>query len=244
MRRILLPLIILALLAASAVFVLGQDNPPTGERVGLLVTVSNKTCHMETGGELGTPEASATAETTLEAASVAVTEEAPTAPYTVLTLGSDCDEARPYLTVPSNDVLWIGFAIPNEPARQKFTAVPGDEHPPKFDKRGQFIGCTIPLRGEQICRALWENAGTTYQIEIPITVRSAYIAPIAATNTPAQPAVSTAAPIPVSTPNSGVWGSCGSCTTCGGPVEHCVLAPDNTCVWDAARCEHRRPGDN
>ena len=240
MRRIFLPLL-MVVLALSAVFVLGQGNPPaTTARIGLLVTVSNKTCNMEISAGIDTtPEATSEIALTPE---ISVTEAAASGSgFPVLTLGSDCGEARPYLTVPSNDVLWIGFAIPNEPDWQRFAAVPADEHPPRFDKRGRFIGCTIPLRGEQICRALWENAGTTYEIEIPVTVRSAYLAPIAPTNTPAAAAVSTAAPIPVSTPNSGVWGSCGSCTTCGGPVEHCVLAPDNTCVWDAFRCERPNP---
>ena len=247
MRRIffLLPLLLVAL-AVSVALVLGQADtptpPPANSGHGLRVTVTNKTCSMETGEEIiVTPEATSDLAVTQD---ISVTEAVSSAAYPVLTLGSDCDEARAYLTVPSNDVLWVGFAIPNEPDWQRFEPVPGDEHPPRFDKRGRFIGCTIPLKGEQICRALWQNNGTTFEIEIPVTVRSAYVAPIASTNTPSASFVSTAAPIPVSTPNSGIWGSCGSCTTCGGPVEQCVQSPDNTCVWDAARCEHRKPGDN
>jgi hypothetical protein len=240
MRRILLPLLIVVL-AVSAVFVLGQANVTPEAQSILQITISNSTCNMEVDGMISvTPEV--TSEASSAAASIGATLKSP--PYPLLTLGAGCADVIARLHVPNNDTIWIKFAVTeNEPVWQQFKGVPGDAHPPKFDKRGRFVGCEIAQMGEQTCRALWAYEGTTYLIQIPLDVRSAYIAPIAATRT-AAPAVSTAAPIPVSTPNSGVWGSCGSCTTCGGPVEHCVLAPDNTCVWDAARCEHRRPGDN
>lgn len=238
MRRILLPLLIVVL-ALSAVFVLGQDNASTPEAQSsvLKITVGNSTCNMEVDGTISvTPEV--TSEASSAAASIGATLKSP--PYPLLTLGADCADVITRLHVPNNDILWVKFAVvENEPDWQKFEAVPGDAHPPRFDKRGRFVGCEIPQMGDQTCRVLWDYQNTTYLVEIPIVVRSAYIAPVV-TNTPI-PAVSTAAPIPVSTPNSGVWGSCGSCTTCGGPVEHCVLAPDNTCVWDAFRCERPNP---
>jgi hypothetical protein len=239
MRRILLPLLVVVL-AVSAVFVLGQDNASTPEAQSsvLQITVSNSTCSMEIDGTISvTPEV--TSEASSAAASIGATLKSP--PYPLLTLGTDCADVIARLHVPNNDTIWIKFFVTeNEPTWQTFKTVPGDAHPPKFDKRGRFVGCEIPQMGDQTCRALWNYEGTPYLIQIPLDVRSAYVAPIAATRTSA-PAVSTAAPIPVSTPNSGVWGSCGSCTTCGGPVEHCVLAPDNTCVWDAFRCERPNP---
>ena len=236
MRRAFLPLLLVPLLL-SAAFALGQQNTAS-DNPGLKITVSNQTCSLVLADDLtATPEAAAQAEATPEATA----EPA----YARLVLGDDCFAVTPYLYVASNDVLWVAVALPNEPTWQHFSADPADEHPPKLDRRGRFIGCTVPLPGEQTCRALWENFGTTYAIEIPIRVGQAYVAP-PATNTPAAPAapVSTTAPVLVSTPNNaGIWGDCGSCTTCGGPVEHCVLAPDNTCVWDARRCENPQHPD-
>jgi len=242
MRRILLPLLVVVL-AVSAVFALGQANvTPEAQSSVLQITVGNSTCNMEVDGTISvTPEF--TSEASSAAASIGATLKSPS--YPLLTLGADCADVIARLHVPNNDTIWIKFFVTeNEPVWQQFKVVPGDAHPPRFDKRGRFVGCEIPQMGEQTCRTLWTYEGTTYLIEIPLVVGSAYVAPapLVLPNTPVPaPAVSTAAPIPVSTPNSGVWGSCGSCTTCGGPVEHCVLAPDNTCVWDAFRCERPNP---
>jgi hypothetical protein len=43
-------------------------------------------------------------------------------------------------------------------------------------------------------------------------------------------------PGPTPTPAPGGWGSCGSCSGCGGPQSECVLDPDGYCVWDSAGC--------
>ncbi len=151
----------------------------------------------------------------------------------MLTLGSDCNFLTPLLHVPSNGELWIALSVPGEFPWQQFQTVPGDPNPPKLDTRGRFVGCANPDQGAQTCYLLWDYMTSTYLVEIPLSVRSPYIAPIASTNTP-QP-ISTPAP-----QNSGVWGDCGSCTTCGGPIDHCVLSPDNQCLWDAERCETKR----
>ena len=60
MRRILLPLLVVAL-AVSAVFVLGQDNASTPEVPSILqITVGNATCGMEVDGTISvTPEVNA-----------------------------------------------------------------------------------------------------------------------------------------------------------------------------------------
>jgi hypothetical protein len=229
------------LLLTSVAMVIGQTDAPSGDDPGLTITVDNQSCGL-TLADASAATLESTAAATLEATSEATPEStsevsAPTA-YTRLALGGDCYEVTPHLYVASNDVLWVAVALPNEPNWQHFSIDPADPHPPKLDRRGRFIGCSVPLEGTQTCRALWENFGTVYAIEIPISVGKAYYGP-PPTNTPAATAVPV---VPVSTPNnSGVWGSCGSCTTCGGPVEHCVLAPDNTCVWDAFRCERPNP---
>jgi hypothetical protein len=34
----------------------------------------------------------------------------------------------------------------------------------------------------------------------------------------------------------GEWGACGSCSTCVGPTDQCIVDPSGACVWDAAGC--------
>lgn len=220
----------------------GQQSVP----IGLEITVSNQTCSLveqtdatatpEAAEEAGASSAAATAEAFSDMFAATLEPSLDLSADGVLTLGSDCFEVTPHLQVARNGTLWMALAIPNEPDWQRFTAIEGDPYPPKFDKRGRFVGCSIPVEGEQVCRFGWDNFGEHYVIEIPVLIGRAYVAP--AQSTGVSTAVSTPVPPPVSTPNSGVWGDCGSCTTCGGPVEHCVLAPDGMCVWDARRCEN------
>ncbi len=43
------------------------------------------------------------------------------------------------------------------------------------------------------------------------------------------------------------WGPCGSCQSCGGPADECVLSPEGQCLWDPTFCSgpgDRIPGDN
>ncbi len=230
MRRLTLALVLILMLT-SVMFVLGQNEPVPP----LQITVDNETCRMALAENAALPDfPAATAETATGAEALATVEAQATAEpmptYPVLTLGDGCTYLTSLLHVPSNGTLWITLSIPNEFPWQQFQTVPDDPNPPQLDKRGRFVGCANPEQGEQTCYLLWSYLSATYLIEIPLTVRSAYIAPLV-TNTPQ---FSTPVPPPE---NSGVWGDCGSCTTCGGPVEHCVLAPDNTCVWDAERCE-------
>lgn len=216
MRRII---IALALLLMSVFFVLGQADTTPDSAPPLMITVSNQSCAMalvET--DAATPEATAEAQATSETESVVA--------YPTLTPGDDCADVLPLLYAPTNGTLWIALWLPDEFPWQQFEAVEGDEHPPKLDTRGRYVGCANPETGEHICRVLWEYDDVTYLIEVPLLIGNAYTPP--ATDVP------TTAP---ETENSGVWGDCGSCSTCGGPVEHCVLAPDNQCLWDAARCE-------
>jgi hypothetical protein len=48
-------------------------------------------------------------------------------------------------------------------------------------------------------------------------------------------------PPPEPTTPPGTWGPCGSCDTCGHPATECVLAPDNTCLWDPSTCAAETP---
>ena len=231
MRRIVIAVTLAALLVSS-VFVLGQGSSvPPNVTPGLKITVSNQTCDMALAETAATPEA--TAETTPEAQPESTAVSTPS--YPVLTLSSDCYTVTSLLFVPSNGILWVALALPNEPEWQHFAALASDPNPPQFDKRGRYVGCSIPQTGAQTCQFLWQNLDTTYLIQLPVTVHNAYVAPV--TNTPVP---TTGAPIstPLPTNDSGIWGSCGSCTTCGGPVEQCVTSPQGECLWDAATCEH------
>ncbi len=250
MRRIVLFLALIVMMA-SVLLAFGQNNsePP------LLMTIDNQTCSMvianasaapqeATNFVQPTPETSASGLIAMvtntpraavqTAATPAATVEATPevviafAGVPILVPGDDCATVIPLLHVPSNDILWVALTIPSDFPWQQFQLIPSDPNPPTLDRRGRFIGCANPTVGEQTCRVLWDYLDATYQIEIPITVRNPYVAPPLST------------PLPISTPspiNNGVWGDCGSCKTCGGPVEHCVLSPDNMCLWDAERCE-------
>jgi len=238
MRRIIFG-IALAVIFASTMLILAQATPtPPPEDSFLELTVAGKTCHMALAGDsAATPEVGveAPAQTPAEATAEATSDASSSADgnYTLVELGDDCADVIPHLYAPTNGTLWIALALPNEFPWQQFMTVADDPNPPKFDTRGRFVGCSNPDEGEHTCSLLWEHEGTTYRIDIPLLVGRAYFSTARAT--PTEEAISTP---PV---NSGVWGDCGSCTTCGGPVEHCVLAPDNTCVWDAERCEPKSP---
>lgn len=219
----------LLMLLLSVVLALGQGTTPTTSAPPLMLTVSNRSCAMALAEpEEATPEATAEAEATEVAVSAA--------DYPVLTLGNDCADVIPLLYAPTNGTLWVSLWLPDEFPWQQFRTVAGDEHPPKFDTRGRFVGCANPEKGEHTCQALWDYEDVTYRIELPMLVGNAYTP--SATSVPASTDIPTSAPEPE---NNGVWGNCGSCTTCGGPVEHCVLSPDNQCLWDAYRCERPNP---
>ncbi len=221
----------LPVLLMSVLLALGQANTPADTAPPLWISVGGQSCQLSLAeGDAATPEATAEAEAMPEATSEAGSEATEVVAYPVLTPGVNCTNVIPLLHVPSNDTLWLALWMPNEFPWQHFRSVEGDQHPPKIDTRGRFLGCSNPERGEQSCQVLWRHEGATYRVVLPLHVGNAYTA---STTTEA-----TATP---ETASSGVWGNCGSCTTCGGPVEHCVLSPDNQCLWDAYRCERPNP---
>ncbi len=223
MRRIV-PLIALVLLLISAVFVLGQGTPTPVYDPGLRIMVDNQSCDLT----LRT-DASATPEVTAEA----TVESAPD--YPVLMLGDDCYTVEPMLYLPSNGTLWVALSLPNEPEWQHFRA-PEDDPVSAALRQARALR---RLRHRRTGRSgLLHSLGQPrHHLSDPASGLGGQSLPRAEwAARPPPPSISATAP--VSTPNSGVWGDCGSCTTCGGPVEHCVLSPDNQCLWDAARCEN------
>ena len=234
MRRMILGL---ALLVVSVTAAFAQQATPTPAPDFLQITVAGTTCHLVIADQAAaTPEATTdiTASATAEATSEAIS-------YPVIQLGDDCTPVIPQLYAPTNGTLWVALFVPGEFPWQQFQRVPGDPYPPKFDTRGRYVGCSIPDKGQQTCHLLWTYQSVTYEVNIPMQIGNYYVP-----GTKAPSAVPASAIPPTDTPapttdNSGVWGDCGSCTTCGGPVDHCVLAPDNSCVWDAARCENPKP---
>ncbi len=245
MRRQITIALALGVLLISTVFVLGQGSAtPSVQTTVLLLTVSHQTCSLvEFDASAVTPEATATA--TSDAQSIATAEATASATqemtinYPILTLGDDCATIVPLLEVHSNEILWMKISLPHEILWQQFMTVQGDPFPPKLDKRGGFIGCNSTQSDQEVyCQVLWKS-DMTYLIRIPVRILGEYIA--RATHAPTATAALISTPSPLATELNATdtgWGSCGSCTTCGGPVEQCVTAPGGVCAWDAATCEH------
>ncbi|MBL8156961.1 MAG: winged helix-turn-helix transcriptional regulator, partial [Anaerolineae bacterium] len=59
--------------------------------------------------------------------------------------------------------------------------VADDENPPRLDRRGRYVGCSIPELGEQVCQVLWSHQGITYRIVIPVFVTGRVEAVVTAT---------------------------------------------------------------
>jgi hypothetical protein len=227
MKRYLIFFVVLALLLLPTVFAQFDDE----ENSSLIVTVGTETCALVLKDSL---EAEATAEAsevpelpeaTEVAEIMAEATEAAEGEMTVLTVGDDCDANA--FRLASNGTLWIAISLEGEEDWQVFEAVEGDTSAPNFDRRGRFIGCRNPNEGEQVCRVQWEYEGTSYLIEIPIYVGDAFTAGVP---------ISTAEPDSSTPTGSGEWGACGSCSTCGGPENICVLSPDGLCLADPATC--------
>ena len=53
-----------------------------------------------------------------------------------------------------------------------------DDYPPTLDRRGRWLGCRIPVEGEQICRVLVDWQEMIYLVEIPLLVNPPYTAPV------------------------------------------------------------------
>lgn len=205
MRRVLIALIMICLLAAGFV-VTAQDDEGDESQPLLQISVLGETCSLvlpdadmaEATAEAtdeATPEAEATDEPDGEddegTESVESVEDDPFAGYEVITLGDDCEDVFALLRTPSNGRLWVSISAPDEEDWQAFETVEDDPNAPQLDRRGRFIGCAIPVPGEQICRILWTLDDTTYLIELPIFIGNAFTP--RATFTPAPAAQPTSA---------------------------------------------------
>lgn len=240
MRRQITIALVLGVLLLSTVFVLGQGgtSSPTAQKTVLLISVFHQTCSLvEADASAATPEATTAATAAATAEASATQEESIN--YPILTLGDDCVTLAPQLEVHSNDTLWFEVRMPREVVWQQFETVEGDPFPPALDKRGRYIGCKNTQAGQEVyCQALWQS-DVTYLIRIPIRILGEYIAPTTPAPTATAALISTPSPLATSLNATDTgWGSCGSCSTCGGPVEQCVTAPGGVCAWDAATCEH------
>jgi hypothetical protein len=223
----------------------------------LQISVAGETCDLalaETEADAeATPEIESTEEADIEAteepeaepeiesteeADIEATEEpesSDTAEGTVITLASEgCEEVLSQLRVASNDTLWIALSAPGEEEWQEFSTVEGDDAPLKFDRRGRYIGCSIPEEGTQVCQVVWEFEGVTYQIDIPVAVGDSFTSAPAASSS-SNTSVSTQEPS--SSTASGQWGACGSCSACGANSNVCRTSPEGACIADPAGCD-------
>jgi hypothetical protein len=119
----------------------------------------------------------------------------------VLTLSDDCADLIEQLEVPENGTLWLSISLENDPETSlPLSTLADDEYPPQLDRRGRFFGCEIGEQGEQVCRVVVTVDDVSYQIDVPVVVQGAFIAPeptSAPTSAPAEP---TSAPAPVEPP--------------------------------------------
>jgi hypothetical protein len=191
---------------------LAQETPPT-EPVFVL-TVGSRSCTLATA-----PEEAVEAATETSAAprptyrptltpiprtpSADATEEPAdgfnTGDLVVLTLSEDCANLISQLQVPENGTLWLSLSLQDDPnVALPLSALVDDPYPPQLDRRGRFFGCEIAAQGEQVCRVVVTVGETSYQIDVPVVVEGAFVAPPAAapTSAPAVQATNTAPPSP------------------------------------------------
>ncbi|MFN8375662.1 MAG: hypothetical protein U0694_22680 [Anaerolineae bacterium] len=115
----------------------------------------------------------------------------------VLTLSDDCANLLSQLQVPENGVLWLSLSLQDDPdSALPLSSLADDDFPPQLDRRGRYFGCSIPDQGEQVCRVVVTVGEVSYQIDVPVTVEGAFVAPTS-TAAPSAPEPTTA---PVSNP--------------------------------------------
>jgi hypothetical protein len=250
MRQLMLLLFVVLFVGIGFTLVAQDDDP---EPV-LQISVAGETCDLafaEAEAEVdaeATPEIESTEAPEIEAteapeietteeADVEATEavETSASDAQVITLDAEgCADVLSQLRVAANGTLWIALTAPGEEEWQEFSSVEGDDAPLQFDRRGRYIGCSIPEEGAQVCQVSWEFEDVTYQIEIPVVVGDSFTAPATNTTT-SNTAVSTQEPV-TSTGGTGEWGACGSCSTCGASANVCVTSPEGACVADPTGC--------
>jgi hypothetical protein len=121
-----------------------------------------------------TPSGDAAAEGEAEAE----VESFSTGDLMVLTLGDDCAELLEQLQVPANGVLWISITLEDDPDTSlPLGSLEDDSFPPQLDQRGRYFGCTIQEQGEQVCHVVVTLGEVSYQIDVPVVVEGAFIAP-------------------------------------------------------------------
>lgn len=179
MKRLIIPLVIILLIAA---LITAQED----ESTDLVLSVSDASCVLE----LVAIEAEATPEATPDQDMDILETEPDWLPdLPIYTIGEDCEDIVPLLTVPSNGTLWLGLLYGDE--WLPLDTLDDDPYPPQLDGRGRYFGCVIPDEGEQVCYVLVTLNDLDYLVEVPIWIGDAYYAPQpTATDEPAPPITS------------------------------------------------------
>lgn len=86
------------------------------------------------------------------------------------------------------------------------------------------------IPGGEAAASLWVAAGDVTETGDCSQVPSSYVPPVIPGDD-----------LPDEQPGGG-WGPCGSCDTCGHPVNECVTSPEGACLWDPATCLAPAPG--
>jgi hypothetical protein len=202
--------VLCGLVVALVVWSLPLMAQDTDDTPVFVLTVGSQSCTLAPAEVEATPEAEvtdATEEPTEEATATprptltptpsTTTEEATpeaeaegfsTGELVVLTLSEDCIELLEQLQVPENGVLWISITLEDDPdSSLPLSSLEDDEFPPQLDRRGRYFGCSIQEQGEQVCRVVVTLDGVSFQIDVPVVVEGAFVAPATAAPTTSAP---------------------------------------------------------
>jgi hypothetical protein len=172
MQRLIIPFIIIVLIAS---WLIAQEDDPAD----LLLSVSGRICALERveGEPEATPEATAAATPEATPDPEANTPDwLPDLP--TYTVGEDCDDLEPLLTVASNGTLWLALLTEDSDEWLPLDTLEDDPYPPQLDGRGRYFGCAIPDEGEQTCYVRVTLDDEDYLVAVPLWVGDAYYAPV------------------------------------------------------------------
>ena len=149
MKQLIIPLIILVIFAVLITAQEGETEDPV-----LWLSVTGETCALAIS-DVGThgmrpPETTpeSTPETTPEP-NANTPDWLPDLP--TYTLSDDCEDVERLLVVARNGTLWLALLSEDSDTWLSLDTVEGDPYPPQLDGRGRYIGCAIPVEGEQVC---------------------------------------------------------------------------------------------
>jgi hypothetical protein len=170
MKRLIIPFILLLIFTTLVIAAQETEDAPA-----LALSVAGEECHLqliEIDPE-STPEA--TPEPDDEESEDTTPDWLPELP--TYTIGDDCQELLPLLTVAANGTLWMALLLPDSDDWLPLETLEDDPYPPQLDGRGRYFGCSIPMEGEQVCYVLTELDEETVLVAVPLWVGDAYYAP-------------------------------------------------------------------